>query len=429
MDENTGSSTTQDSSGNNVTGTLVNAPSWVSGKYGAALSFNGSSQAVTATITDPGNTNTLSLWIYPTSSIASRTLITSGRLTTNASSQPTYGSCTGTTIPLNQWSHIVAVSSGASQCFIYQNGVRTASGSTGVSFGTSVNIAASSFSGIIDDVRIYNYARTPAQIAWDYNRGAPIAHYKFDECQGTTAYNSAPSASGLAPGINGTITIGGSGSNTSAGACSSGNAAHAWHNGTTGKYNSSLNVDGTDDRVLVADHPSLESPHITVAAWVYKQTADIGGWVGVASRQRGTGGADVYFLGYDDSTLDNYFWGVASSSGDTNVFSTVPSASHVNTWVHIAGTYDGTTARLYLNGQQIGSATGTTGNLPTTESTDHCIGAAENDATSDCNSEYFHGRIDDVRIYNYALTPAQIRTIYNQGAAVRFGPETGAPVL
>jgi hypothetical protein len=281
--------------------------------------------------------------------------------------------------------------------------------------------------GFVDDVRIYNYARTLAQVAWDYNRGAPVAHYKFDECQGTTAYNSAPSASGLAPGINGTITIGGSGSSTSPGACSSGNAAHAWHNGTTGKYNSSLNVDGTDDRVLVADHPSLESPHITVAAWVYKQTADIGGWVGVASRQRGTGGADVYFLGYDDSTLDNYFWGVASSSGDTNVFSTVPSASHVNTWVHIAGTYDGTTARLYLNGQQIGSATGTTGNLPTTESTDHCIGAAENDATSDCNSEYFHGRIDDVRIYNYALTPAQIRTIYNQGAAVRFGPSTGSP--
>jgi hypothetical protein len=43
------------------------------------------------------------------------------------------------------------------------------------------------------------------------------------------------------------------------------------------------------------------------------------------------------------------------------------------------------------------------------------------------STSYFNGLIDDVRIYNYVLTPAQIRTVYNQNSAVRFGPLTGSP--
>ena len=38
----------------------------------------------------------------------------------------------------------------------------------------------------------------------------------------------------------------------------------------------------------------------------------------------------------------------------------------------------------------------------------------------------FNGQIDDVRVYNYALTAAQVKNEYNQGA-VSFGPSTGAP--
>jgi hypothetical protein len=34
----------------------------------------------------------------------------------------------------------------------------------------------------------------------------------------------------------------------------------------------------------------------------------------------------------------------------------------------------------------------------------------------------FNGQIDDVKLYNYALTASQIKQVYNQGAGVRFGP-------
>jgi hypothetical protein len=44
------------------------------------------------------------------------------------------------------------------------------------------------------------------------------------------------------------------GSNTSSGTCTSGSTSEAWANGATGKFNSSLDFDGTDDYVLIADN-------------------------------------------------------------------------------------------------------------------------------------------------------------------------------
>lgn len=41
-------------------------------------------------------------------------------------------------------------------------------------------------------------------------------------------------------------------------------------------------------------------------------------------------------------------------------------------------------------------------------------------------ANYFDGQLDEAMLYRYALTPAQIKTDYNQGA-VRFGPATGHP--
>src|SRR5690606_37967964 len=75
--------------------------------------------------------------------------------------------------------------------------------------------------GVIDDVKIYNYARTPAQIAYDYNRGAPVAWYRFDECEGTTIKEHSGN------GNNGTLNIGSLGSQSSLGTCADGSSASA----------------------------------------------------------------------------------------------------------------------------------------------------------------------------------------------------------
>ena len=100
-------------------------------------------------------------------------------------------------------------------------------------------------------------------------------------------------------------------------------------------------------------------------------------------------------------------------------------ATLTNAWHHIAVTYNGQGATtnanftVFIDGQvhaiSTAGAYGSSGVQGTT------IGEAADGGNS------FKGQIDDVRLYNYALTAPQIRTVYNEGSAVRFGPLTGPP--
>jgi hypothetical protein len=118
--------------------------------------------------------------------------------------------------------------------------------------------------GSIDDVRIYNYARTPAQIAWEYNHGGPVGLWKLDECTGSTAYDLSGNAN------NGSITLG-AGSQTTPGNCATSDSAAAWYNGRNGKFNSSINLDGTDDYINITDNPIFDlyaANSYTWSAWL-----------------------------------------------------------------------------------------------------------------------------------------------------------------
>ena len=88
-------------------------------------------------------------------------------------------------------------------------------------------------------------------------------------------------------------------------------------------------------------------------------------------------------------------------------------------WNHLVATFDGTTRKLYVNGVLKNSDTPTTPNVTAGQSL--YIGSYSTP------SNYFPGQIDDVRIYNYALTATQIKQLYNGGAAIKFGPSTGTP--
>jgi len=117
-------------------------PKWVTGKYGSALSFDGVDDYVQATVTQ--TKTSYSLWVKPTST--------------------------------GLWEHVAKVSD-----TYYVNGVR---GQTPTAFpiyvdGNTIYIgkiidATTYFNGLIDDVRIYNYARSPEQILQDYNAGLGI---------------------------------------------------------------------------------------------------------------------------------------------------------------------------------------------------------------------------------------------------------------
>ena len=159
-----------------------------------------------------------------------------------------------------------------------------------------------------------------------------------------------------------------------------------------GRYGSALSFNGTNARVLVADSNSLDlTTAMTLEAWVYPTA--IGGWRDVIYKEVN----DVYYLmGSSDQgtapAIGSFATGhLAGSSG-------LP----LNTWSHLAGTYDGATLRLYVNGVLVASEARTGTMAASTAPLS--IGGDTN------NGQYFAGRIDEVRVYRAALTASQIQT-------------------
>ena len=76
-----------------------------------------------------------------------------------------------------------------------------------------------------------------------------------------------------------------------------------------------------------------------------------------------------------------------------------------NQWSHFIGTYDGTTAKIYLNGQLV--AEGTTSPAPPSTSYKFYIGR-----NYSINPEFLSGLVDDVRIYNRALSAEEVKALY-----------------
>lgn len=193
MDEGSGN-VAYDSSGNGDNGTwngsTTNGTYYSGGIVGSyAGDFNGSNDYVNAgapSILSPPNF-TVSLWIYPESFANYSVLVQDGNssgwafvfLSSSAHLRLaglTGGwSISGNGLPLNTWSFVTATYS-AGTGMLYQNGIQTTSGSSGTigvpngsfSVGDSYNGSESS-DGLIDDVRIYSRAISPAEVMAIYN--------------------------------------------------------------------------------------------------------------------------------------------------------------------------------------------------------------------------------------------------------------------
>ena len=216
--------------------------------------------------------------------------------------------------------------------------------------------------------------------------GGLVAAYNFDEGTGT----SVADASGN--GNTGTT------SNTT------------WS--TTGKYGKALTFNGTNSWVTVADNASLHATNgLTLEAWVNPTSNPSGIWQSVIMKQH-TGDLD-YALYRSNGTGKPE--GVIYTTAERELPGTT--SMTLNTWAHLSETYDGTTMRLYVNGVQVASKA-QTGNINVSN------GVLRIGGNSIWN-EYFKGMIDDVRIYNRALSAGEIQTDMN--TPVSSTPDTTAP--
>ncbi|MEM3616896.1 MAG: LamG-like jellyroll fold domain-containing protein [Candidatus Bathyarchaeia archaeon] len=191
----------------------------------------------------------------------------------------------------------------------------------------------------------------------------------------------------------------------------SGNSNHGvLNNGPVwvdGRFGKALSFDGVDDYVRIEPSSSLDvTSQITVEAWVYPRAyVDSNGDNShIISRCAFNGGAIYVLQTYSPtSTKAGYAvnqipWHHASSAD-------LP----LNTWTHLAMTYDGTTVKLYINGE-FDSSYAQSGPIEVTSNW-LAFGCKPTGPWGGAGTyAYFNGIIDEVRIYNRALSQQEIQT-------------------
>jgi hypothetical protein len=199
------------------------------------------------------------------------------------------------------------------------------------------------------------------------------------------------------------------------------NTVNAAFNGTIrqalrvpGKIGGALQFDGVDDWVTVADttgSPLDLTTGMTLEAWV--NPIQMSGWETIMMKERGTAGAGLlaYALyAHDGAPLAQ---GTPRPAGYVRVdpvATTTDSAVRgvaqlaLNTWTHIATTYNGSVQRFFVNGVEVGTPTNRTGNINVAN------GALRIGGNNSSTGEFFRGLIDEVRVYNRALSAAEIAT-------------------
>ena len=164
----------------------------------------------------------------------------------------------------------------------------------------------------------------------------------------------------------------------------------------------------------------------SISAWVKTPTAAPTAAMNVVAKASSATNVPGYVLSLrGDQANDPYMFTLRGTTSGQFADFTFPRPSTA-LWQHVEITYNGNSLvsghTAYVNGVVQTKTTGTD-NLASSIVNDGSFNiGARTDGTGS-----FNGQIDDVRIYNYALTATQVKTIMNDGSALRFGPSTGSP--
>lgn len=118
-------------------------------------------------------------------------------------------------------------------------------------------------------------------------------------------------------------------------------------------------LDGVNDAVAIPSSTSLNNVtnQLTLATWLYRTTAKTG-WQNVVTRQYGTSTQDQFAL-----ALSGNSYAFALNTVNNGLKVLYAGTNKVNEWVHVAGVYDGSTMRLYVDGNLVATTPGVTGNV------------------------------------------------------------------
>ena len=174
----------------------------------------------------------------------------------------------------------------------------------------------------------------------------------------------------------------------------------------------SPNFDGNADYITVSDAATLDpvAGYLTIAAWIYPDNVSAGAR-GIVCKRAATEQTGAWHFGQNGDELN---FRIYASDGASNTVTTTTSPLVAATWNHVAVTMDDVAEDVffYCNGKLVGSDLSTITTPFTNNSHPLLIGY------SGQGSEYFDGRIRDVRFYDFVMTMPQINAL----SAGRQGP-------
>ncbi|MSR78390.1 MAG: LamG domain-containing protein, partial [Candidatus Omnitrophica bacterium] len=428
FDEGTGNPA--DFSGNALNGTLVNSPTWsgsvptVAFSDTNSLTFNGSSNFVkisnSALIDSMSSKATVAAWLKTTATTVANVVSsydgTNGyQLNLNSSGYPTIWSNSGgdltysTTVSDGNWHHLAGAWDGTN-AFLYVDGIQKASGARTFSNSTKENqigaqcTGASSttcsnyYNGSVDEVAIYDYPLTPAEI------GLLASGKKRSRVQ-KTEYPNVPASSAEDYEKN-LVALWhlDSDTNDSAGTnVGTVNGSMGYSNGIAGPGG---DFNGTDAWISIADSASINlTGSFSISSWVNANSFANNVEEIYARSQPGGGASGFSFEKTGGANTVSFWMGTSGTWG-----SVASSTLSTNTWYHLVGTYDGTNMKFYTNG--VLNATTAHAAIP---SLAIAAGIGRHPTITDAD-RYWKGRIDEVALFNIGLTAAQIADIYQRGA-------------
>ena len=188
-----------------------------------------------------------------------------------------------------------------------------------------------------------------------------------------------------------------------------------------GRFASALATANPNDGFRVLANPLIEPQRITVMAWV-KKGPPVPNNVFRTIVSKGSDSCGTHESYALDTGPDGglRFFAYQGASGAAVVAGAVaPASIWNNQWHAVAGTFDGTTVRLYVDGAQVGSAPAATpggGIQYGLQENRLGVGRFPQGAPCDPNGFQFVGAIDEVRLYNRALTPAEVSYVQRADA-------------
>ena len=320
-----------------------------------------------------------------------------------------FGTPVGGSVPLNQWSHL-ACTYDRQTVRLYVNGVEVDSAaatqaiptaSTNLMIGKEDGFTDRNFDGLMDEVEIFSRALSDSEIQAIFDAGSA------GKCR--TCVPPPASMVSWWPGDENANDIQGNNNGT-------------LQNGATfaaGKVGQAFSFDGVNDFIEVPNSPALNPTNqITVDAW-YKPVSFNGSGANPIVDKGYLSHTDPYYQYSLNVTGDQYWHDQAAfnfyiaAGGVLYGAWTGPNFWAPGIWYHIAGTYDGSNVKLYVNGVLVDSAPAS--GVMTDYGKNLRIGVPSN--ISRTGVDFLPGLVDEVEIFNRALSASEIQAIANAGSA------------